>query len=182
MQIDVANAPVVDNVAMKLKCAPAGTGADASIVLKNDVDRSNISVEITPNEGLAAPILMGDIVGTVVIKSGEQTIFSGDLAAAEDMMSNEEYQKLVENANANKVGTVDLEDPSAGAKRIGKYVWLWLLIPAALIVFLIIRTITAKRSRRRRYSPRRSRMSRMGRMSRRRRVGSVYRPKRRRRF
>ena len=182
MQIDVANAPVVDNVAMKLKCAPAGTGADASIVLKNDVDRSNISVEITPNEGLAAPILMGDIVGTVVIKSGEQTIFSGDLAAAEDMMSNEEYQKLVENANANKVGTVDLEDPSDGAKRIGKYVWLWLLIPAALIVFLIIRTITAKRSRRRRYSPRRSRMSRMSRMGRRGRVGSVYRPKRRRRF
>ena len=55
-------------------------------MLKNDVDRSNISVEITPNEGLAAPILRGDIVGTVVIKSGEQTIFSGDLAAAEDMM------------------------------------------------------------------------------------------------
>ena len=171
MQIDVANAPVVDEVPMKLKCAPAGAGAENAIVLKNDVDRSTISVQVTPKEGLAAPILMGDVVGTMIIKSGEQTIFSGELAAAEDMMSNEEYQKLVENANANKVGTVELDDPSTGVKKISKYVWLWLLIPIALIIFLIVRTLTAKRSRRMRYSP-----------GRRRKTGSVYRPRHRRRF
>ena len=169
LQIDVANAPVVDGVPMKLKCVPAGTGANGAIVLKNDVDRAQITVQITPNEALAAPVLMGDIVGKVVIANGEQTIFSGDLAAAEDMMSNEEYQKLVENANANKVGTVDLDDPSTGVRKISKYVWLWLLIPIALIVFLIVRTLGAKRSRRMRYS-----------RSRRKKVGSVYRRRRRR--
>ncbi len=169
LQIDVANAPVVDGVPMKLKCVPAGTGADGAIVLKNDVDRAQITVQITPNEALAAPVLMGDIVGKVVIANGDQTIFSGDLAAAEDMMSNEEYQKLVENANANKVGTVDLDDPSASVRKISKYVWLWLLIPIALIVFLIVRTLGAKRSRRMRYS-----------RSRRKKVGSVYRRRRRR--
>ena len=171
LQVEVANAPVVDEVPMKLRCVPAGAGADGSIVLKNDVDRSTISVQVTPKEGLAAPILMGNIVGTVIIQSGEQTIFSGELAAAEDMMSNEEYQKLVENANANKVGPVDLEDPAAGVKKISKYVWLWLLIPIALIVFLIVRTLTVKRSRRMRYSP-----------SRRKKTGSIYRPRHRRRF
>ena len=169
LQIDVANAPVVDGVPMKLKCVPTGTGADGAIVLKNDVDRAQITVQITPNEALAAPVLMGDIVGKVVIANGDQTIFSGDLAAAEDMMSNEEYQKLVENANANKVGTVDLDDPSASVRKISKYVWLWLLIPIALIVFLIVRTLGAKRSRRMRYS-----------RSRRKKVGSVYRRRRRR--
>ena len=169
MQIDVANAPVVDGVPMKLKCVPAGTGADGAIVLKNDVDRAQITVQITPSEGLAAPVLMGDIVGKVVITNGDQTIFSGDLAAAEDMMSDEEYQKLVENANANKVGTVDLDDPSTGVRKISKYVWLWLLIPIALIIFLVVRTMGAKRSRRMRYS-----------RSRRKKVGSVYRRRRRR--
>ncbi len=169
LQIDVANAPVVDGVPMKLKCVPAGTGADGAIVLKNDVDRAQITVQITPNEGLAAPVLMGDIVGKVVIANGEQTIFSGDLAAAEDMMSNEEYQKLVENANANKVGPVDLDDPNTEVRKISKYVWLWLLIPIALIVFLVVRTLGAKRSRRMRYS-----------RSRRKKVGSVYRRRRRR--
>ena len=169
LQIDVANAPVVDGVPMKLKCVPAGTGADGAIVLKNDVDRAQITVQITPNEALAAPVLMGDIVGKVVIANGDQTIFSGDLAAAEDMMSNEEYQKLVENANANKVGTVDLDDPSASVRKISKYVWLWLLIPIALIIFLVVRTLGAKRSRRMRYS-----------RSRRKKVGSVYRRRRRR--
>lgn len=171
LQLEVGNAPVVDEVAMKLKCAPAGAGAEGSIVLKNDVDRSAITVEVTPKEGLAAPVLMGDIVGTVVIKSGDQVVFSGDLAAAEDMMSNEEYQKLVENANANKLGKVDIDDPSTGVKKISKYVWLWLLIPVALIVFLVVRTLSVKRSRRMRYSP-----------SRRRKTGSVYRPRHRRRF
>ena len=167
LQIDVANAPVVDGAPMKLKCVPAGTGADGAIVLKNDIDRAQITVQITPKEGLAAPVLMGDIVGNVVIANGDQTIFSGDLAAAEDMMSDEEYQKLVQNANANKVDKVDLEDP--GVRQISTYVWLWLLIPIALIVFLVVRTLGAKRSRRMRYSP-----------SRRRKVGSVYRRRRRR--
>ena len=84
-------------------------------------------------------------------------------------MSNEEYQKLVENANANKVGPVYLDDPNTEVRKISKYVWLWLLIPIALIVFLVVRTLGAKRSRRMRYS-----------RSRRKKVGSVYRRRRRR--
>ncbi len=170
LQLEVSNAPVVDEVAMKLKCAPAGAGAEGSIVLKNDVDRSAITVEVTPKEAGGAGAHGGHL-GTVVIKSGDQVVFSGDLAAAEDMMSNEEYQKLVENANANKLGKVDIDDPSTGVKKISKYVWLWLLIPVALIVFLVVRTLSVKRSRRMRYSP-----------SRRRKTGSVYRPRHRRRF
>ncbi len=100
---------------------------------------------------LKAPINEGDVLGTVTYSSkatGEE-LFTDNLVAARNVFE-----------TGSSGGTAVATMPPAAPEKVEPEgsggVWFWLLIPTALIAFLIIRVLTVRRSKsrfKRRHKP-----------------------------
>lgn len=116
----------------------------------SDMDSSTkVQGFVVPKEGLAAPIKQGEVVGTAKYILGDRVIYEGDVLAARAVQSQEEYEAAQE-------GAVSVLNPEDAEERAGmeaeemKLMWLWLLIPAGGLIFLIIRYALLKGKRRHR--------------------------------
>ena len=96
---------------------------------------------------LQAPISEGDILGTVVYSSKNtgEPIYTDDLVAARDIL---EAGSIGGTAVATLPPTVPEEILT---QEDGAGIWLWLLIPGGLIVFLIVRLVTVNKRKRKRF-------------------------------
>ena len=173
MTVTVGNAAENDEGGGVLAVQPvAGDDDTERVTLTTDQVNAGITATVTPKEGLAAPVNEGDIVGTVSLTVEGQEIFSGQVAAMRAVYSQEQVDK-----GQTSVVTTEEEVrlPSEEEKRqafqenwISSGAWLWIAVPAALlIVFLIVRGF-AVRGRRHR--------SGLGRRGGRRKGGYTYRP------
>ncbi|MGI5849133.1 MAG: D-alanyl-D-alanine carboxypeptidase family protein [Christensenellales bacterium] len=99
---------------------------------------------------LRAPISEGDILGTVTYssKATEEIIFIDNLIASRDVF---EAGSIGGTAVATLPPTVPEEILT---RKDNASVWLWLLIPGGLIVFLVIRLFTVNKRKRRRFKRR----------------------------
>ena len=150
-----------------VECVPAtGNGQQLITVDRNMPEDQQVQATLTPKEGLAAPVQKGDVIGTVTYTLGEETLYTSEVTAASEVMSQEEYDKLI----VKPLDPVDLEEQNS-QKLPSKYLWIWLIVPVGLIVFLILRAIVVRRRRHRYIRGRRRGNSR----------AAVYRRRRRRR-
>ena len=148
LEINVIGGAIVGGEAMKLKCSPVASDGAAYITLENGINAEDIEYHVTPYENVEAPVEEGQVVGTVELYLNGTLLLSGNLAATDGIMTQEEYSKLTGSA----VGTVDPTKLNGSIKEvISKYIWLWLLIPAAGITFFIVRAVRVDRRRMRRY-------------------------------
>jgi D-alanyl-D-alanine carboxypeptidase (penicillin-binding protein 5/6) len=96
------------------------------------------------SEPLQAPIKKDDVLGTVVYTSEatSEEVYRCDLIASRDV--NEAGTTSGETAVTTLPPTPPAKDPgqSSGA------VWYWLIVPFALIAFLVVRLVTTRRSKR----------------------------------
>lgn len=152
---DGADGPVV--------CQPV-VEEDGMITVSRALDPSQITVDVQPREGITLPIEAGDVLGTAEYKLGDDVLFSGNIAAAENV-------SLPGQSPVTTLEPVEIEEPS-GPPIDSSLLWIWLVIPLAIIAFIIIRAILVNR-RRRRYSRR---------YNRRRPTHYRYKPRRHRRY
>ena len=104
---------------------------------------------------LQAPILKGSILGTVQYKSKN----TGEVVCSDNLVATRDVLQAGTEPNASGGTAVATQPPIIPEKlktqRDNSGIWLWLLIPAGLIVFLVFRLFTVNRKKRKRYSTRR---------------------------
>lgn len=153
--LEVTGAATLDPSGGILKCTPI---VDENSVITveqgvTDVSAGEITTEVTPNPGLTAPIKEGDIVGTAVYKLGDIVIYRGDIQAAYRIRSQQEYDADIAAGLITPIEKEEKEEKTTldTAKDTG-LLWLWLLIPAGLIVFLIVRAFIVSAPKKHRYT------------------------------
>ncbi len=164
LSIGVIGGAVVDGASEMLECTPVAQDGSGYITLQKDVNIEDIEYRVYPYENVAAPVEEGQVVGTVELYLDGGLLFSGNLAATQGIMTEEDYTKLTGSA----LSTIDpaaIKAEKEGA--IQNLVWLWLLIPVLGITFFIVRAVRADKRRMRRYlrsaqSKRRNRREHVG--------------------
>ncbi|MDD5017736.1 MAG: D-alanyl-D-alanine carboxypeptidase [Eubacteriales bacterium] len=108
---------------------------DGTVAIESSVELSKETIE--------APITQGYKLGTVTYTNAEtgEDIYSKDLIAPRDV-----YETGSEGDTA--VTTMTPVTPIDVGKNEGSYAWFLLIIPGGLIVFLVIRLLTANRKKR----------------------------------
>jgi hypothetical protein len=105
------------------------------------------------SDPLQAPVAKDDVVGTVTYKSADtdEAIYSGNLIASRDV------PKLGSEPNASGATAVETQTPvppkEVDPKENGS-IWWWLLLPAGLVAFLVIRLLTVNQRKRKRFKHR----------------------------
>jgi D-alanyl-D-alanine carboxypeptidase len=131
------------------------------VTLENDVAQKildgtyTVTATATYDESIAAPITEGQVIGTVTYTcvETEDEIFSGDLIAPREVVaSGMEPDASGNTAVATMPPVVPEEIVTSGDNML---VWIWLIIPAGLVVFLVIRLVTVNKRKRRRFKKRR---------------------------
>lgn len=144
LRVAVEGAAVGENldgtVVCELKDPFSAEGNTVMTVPRESAD-SLLSYTITPSPGVRAPLKKGAVVGTIEYKMDDEVVFSGQVVAASDVMSQQEYDTQI-------VQPVDPEEVDERPKVATAAMWWWLLVPAALIIFLIVRAIVKRRRRR----------------------------------
>ncbi len=127
---------------------------DTAAGLLNGSDSVQVETTFTMTP-LQAPIQKGQVLGSVTYKSEKtgETIYTGSLVASRDVLQ-AGTESSVKGGTA--VATLPPTIPEQLIKKSDHSgIWLWLLIPVALIGFLVFRLLTVNRKRRKRYSTRR---------------------------
>lgn len=127
---------------------------DTASGLLNGSDSVQIEPVFTAVTPLQAPIQKDKVLGTVTYKSEKtsEVIYSGSLVASRDVLQ-AGTESSVKGGTA--VATLPPTIPEQLIKKSDHSgIWLWLLIPVALIGFLVFRLLTVNKKRRRRYSTR----------------------------
>lgn len=170
ISVNVAEASADDEGNGVLDAWPDLTQGDvkAFTMLKSDV-QGKLKTEVTPLDGLKAPIKEGDVVGVARITVGDQTIFNGNILATRDVA--EQSRIIAPSEEPAPSSQLDVSDSSRPIRF--ENMWYWFLIPVVLILFLIIRSTRAKK-RHRRYAK--------SHINQRARVSSGYNRRRRRRY
>lgn len=128
---------------------------DTASGLDNGSDSVQIEPVFTAVTPLQAPIQKDKVLGTVTYKSEKtgEVIYSGSLVASRDVLQ-AGTESSVKGGTA--VATLPPTIPEQLIKKSDHSgIWLWLLIPLALIGFLVFRLLTVNKKRRKRYSTRR---------------------------
>jgi D-alanyl-D-alanine carboxypeptidase len=103
---------------------------------------------------LRAPIAKDDVLGTVTYKSAStgEVIYQSSLIAPRDVI------RAGTEPNASGATAVETQEPVAPIKIVtakdSSLVWFWLLVPAALIAFLVFRLLTVNRRKHKRFKTR----------------------------
>ncbi len=160
VQKQVENCSSTDEKGGLLEFAPPGEGASVTLskaAAAGLLDGSD-SVDVVPvfvnGETLQAPIQKDEVLGTVTYKSKNtgETLYSGPLVATRDVL------QAGTESNVNGDTAVTKLPPLIPEKISGKNdhsgIWLWLLVPAGLIGFLVFRLLTQNHKRRKRFAPR----------------------------
>ncbi len=147
LYVEVIGGAVVDGKAEKMKCVPASKTGSRYITVPSDMNLSDVEYAVSPDKYIIAPVAQGQAVGTVELKVDGEVIFSGNLIAESGMMTAEEYEKLVE--GGVQVDPIELNDNLKAV--IKKYLWIWLLVPIAIIAFLSLRAYKAGKRKRSKY-------------------------------
>jgi len=145
LRLSVEGAAITEELDGMVQCVPVTESGKEVITLDKDLANDQIGFQIVPKEGLKAPVKAGEIVGTIEYTLGEQVIYSSDVEAAADVMSREEYEKLI----VKELDPVDLEEE--GNAIPAEVLWVWLIVPVGLIIFLIVRAVLIKNKRKRRF-------------------------------
>jgi len=118
--------------------------------------RDNDAIEAVPyydDEKLTAPILKGDVLGTVTYRSkatGEE-LYTGALIASRDV------REAGSEPNASG-GTAVSVMPAVSVEEISKHddsIYYWLIVPGVLIALLVWRLVTEQRRKRKRFGKKR---------------------------
>lgn len=141
----------------------ASPSEDTRVTLSNDTakglldgsDSVKVETTFTGVTPLQAPIQKDQVLGSVTYKSEKtgEPIYTGSLVATRDVLQ-AGTESSVKGGTA--VATLPPTIPEQLVKKSDHSgIWLWLLIPAALIGFLVFRLLTVNKKRRKRYSTRR---------------------------
>jgi D-alanyl-D-alanine carboxypeptidase (penicillin-binding protein 5/6) len=112
---------------------------------------ADVSIE---GETLRAPIAKDDVLGTVTYKSAStgEVFYQSSLIAPRDVI------RAGTEPNASGATAVETQQPLAPIKIVtakdSSLVWFWLLVPAALIAFLVFRLLTVNRRKHKRFKTR----------------------------
>lgn len=138
----------------RLECAP-DLKDSGSWTLEKTLDAKDVTVKIVPSAGLVAPIAKGDVVGKATYYLDEKELYSTNLIAQRDVQSDTGASQ----GPVSSIPPLDI-DGDVNPSDTGGLTWLWLIIPAVLIAFIITYYfMNRRRHRMRRYRPHRSRMS-----------------------
>lgn len=155
VQAAVENAAASDSGVLDFNEPEGGTvyvTLDKGIVdgILNGTD--SITVEKALNsDPLQAPIAKDEVLGTVTYKSAvtSTVLYTGSLIASRDV------PKLGPGASgATTVETQKPEPPGPIGQNEDGLIWWWLLVPGALIAFLVIRLLTVNQRKHRRFKHR----------------------------
>lgn len=115
---------------------------------------SIIVEKVLNSDPLQAPIVKDDVVGTVTYKSASTgtVLYTGTLIASRDVL------KLGSEPGASGETAVETQEPmlpeTVTNNKDGSGIWWWLLLPGALIAFLVIRLLTVNQRKRKRFKHR----------------------------
>lgn len=127
----------------------------------NGTDSIEIIKAYTDEESLLAPIEEGEVVGTVMYKSVNTgaVLFSGNLVASRDVLDAGSQESDFGDTEVLEMPATVPEDFIAERERIklrnNNILYGLLILPAGLVVFLIIRVLSVKKHKRRRYTKKR---------------------------
>jgi len=115
-------------------------------------DPDTIEIETAYVHTLQAPVLKGEVLGTVTYKSTAtgETIYQGSLIATRDVLQAGTEPDASGATAVTVVPPINIEE-----LKPNDNIYYWLLIPAALIVFLVVRLLTVTRRKRKRFNKRR---------------------------
>ena len=150
LTVTVSNAAKNDEGKGVLKCTPViSDDENEKITLTSDDIASGLKAKVTPKDGLTAPVNEGDVVGTVSITVGSNEVFKGNVVASRSVYSEEQVSSKGSSSPVSTIAPTKIDDTK---KALGfKDIWYWLIIPAALIAFLVIRGFVIKGRHHRRY-------------------------------
>ena len=158
VQATVENATASDSGILEFNAPEVGATyvtLDKDVVdgILNDTD-SIVTDKALNDDPLEAPIAKDDVVGTVTYKSEKtgEIIYQGSLIASRDVA------RIGSEPNASGATAVETQPPVLPPEVVtpeqNPLIWLWLLLPAGLIVFLVIRLLTVNKRKRRRFKHR----------------------------
>ena len=158
VQATVENAAASDSGLLDFNAPEAGTvyvTLDKATVdgIMNDTDSITVEKVLNPDP-LQAPITKDDMVGTVTYKSTSTgtVLYTGNLIASRDV------PKLGSEPGASGATAVETQEPMLPEKvtnnKDGAGIWWWLLLPGALIAFLVVRLLTVNQRKRKRFKHR----------------------------
>ena len=132
-----------------------GTYATIDKTLAEGILNGTDSIEAVPEytSTLQAPVLKGDVLGTVTYKSKatKDDIYTGNLIATRDVLQAGAEPDVSGGTAVSMMPAMNIEDLE---KEDGSILY-WLIIPGALIAVLVWRLLTVTRRKRKRFSKKR---------------------------
>lgn len=122
--------------------------------IQNGTDEIEIKTTFNRSLPLQAPILQGDIIGSVTYtsKNTGDTIYTGNLVASRDVLET----GTEPGASGNTaVATLPPAVPEDIVTRGNSGMLWWLVVPGGLIAFLVFRLTTVNRRKRKRFNKKR---------------------------
>jgi len=148
ISVTVQNVATNDSEKGKLELTPVIEDGSYVTIPKDDSTATDVTMsDITPASGkkITAPIKEGDIVGSTTFSVNGNEIGTFDLKAARTVYAAGQEEEAAENS---AVSTMDQVDVNSIQNPLSEnLIWLWLIIPGILILFLIIRAIVVNRRR-----------------------------------
>ncbi len=150
MTLNVWHAAEKDSEGGLLSC-DFGDLEDKQYSLPKELDTSSgISVETSFNQGIMAPLFMGDQVGTAKLLLNGEVIYEGAIYAARDVY--EEGYETASNGPVTIIDQLQVEEINLEVdEEETKLMLWWLLLPAALLIYLIIRYFAIRPAMRKKY-------------------------------
>ena len=111
-----------------------------------------VQSETAYSKSLQAPVLKGDVLGTVTYKSAStgEELYSGSLIASRDVLQAGAEPDASGGTAVTLMDPIDVEE-----LKTDPAIYYWLLIPGALIVFLVVRLLAVNKRKRKRFNKRR---------------------------
>lgn len=124
---------------------------DKKYSLPKDLDTSSgITAEPSFNQGIMAPLFTGDEVGTAKLLLNGEVIYEGAVYASRDVY--EEGFETAANGPVTIIDQLQVEEINLEVdEEETKLMLWWLLLPAALLIYLIVRYFTIRPAMRKKY-------------------------------
>ena len=144
---NIIGGAVVGGEAMKLKCVPMSIDGAKSITLRKDIDMNAIEYVVHADAGITAPVEPGQVVGTVELSYNGTRLFYGNLAAADGIMTEDDYKKLT----GKPLESAGVGNGSSGIKvaglTINPFILLGMVVVVLIVVIVVVVRIRKRRTR-----------------------------------
>lgn len=148
ISIELRHASSKDEYGGVLRCGFLDAEAKTFILPNSFNLNTEIRYDTRFNEGICAPIYEGDVVGESDVYLGDVLIYSGKISATRTVYeegyvpSRDHIATETEDVFPVDISNIDL----SYNEEEYKLSFLWFLIPAGVIIYLIIRIFTVKKS------------------------------------